>query len=107
MARGHPDLARQDHRGVQADDVVPALDDGPPPLPLDVLLELDTQRPVVPRRARASVDLARREDEPPSLGEVDDLVEARGVTLHGLVGAVVHGLYGRCHGGSIRLAVGG
>ena len=82
---GDPDLARQDHRGVQADDVVPALDDGAPPLLLDVLLELDAQGPVVPGGAGAAVDLAGREDEAPSLAEVDDLVEAGGVVLGGAV----------------------
>ena len=35
---------RQDHRRVQADHVVARGDHGAPPLPLDVLLELDTQR---------------------------------------------------------------
>ena len=89
VAGGHPDLARQDHRGVQADDVVAALDDGAPPLLLDVLLELDAQRPVVPGGAGAAVDLTGREDEAPSLAEVDDLVEAGGVVLLG--GAVAHG----------------
>jgi hypothetical protein len=48
VTRGDPDLARQDDRGVQADDVVAAGDHRPPPLPLDVLLQLHTQRSVVP-----------------------------------------------------------
>src|ERR1700712_1803701 len=38
---GHPDLARQDDRTVQTDDVLAAGDHRLPPLPLDVLLELD------------------------------------------------------------------
>src|SRR3712207_7048327 len=42
VARGHPHLARQDHRGVHADDDVTALDDGAPPLPLDVRSEEHT-----------------------------------------------------------------
>ena len=100
VARGHPGLPRQDHRRVQADDVVPALDDGPPPLPLDVLLELDAQRPVVPGGARAAVDLAGREDEPPALAEVDHLVEAGGVVLGG---AVAHGATGLHPAGGRRL----
>ena len=91
VARGDPDLARQDHRGVEADDVVPALDDGAPPLLLDVLLELDAERAVVPGGAGAAVDLPRREDEAPALAEVDDLVEAGGVPLLGRVGAVFTG----------------
>jgi hypothetical protein len=64
VTRGDPDLARQDDRGVEADDVLAGVDHRTPPLALDVLLELDTERPVVPRRARAAVDLPAREDEP-------------------------------------------
>ena len=45
VAGGDPDLTRQDHRGVEADDVVTALDDRLPPLPLDVLLELHPSGP--------------------------------------------------------------
>ena len=47
-----------------------------PPLALDVLLELDAERAVVPGRAGAAVDLAAGEDEPPALAEADDGVEA-------------------------------
>ena len=49
MARGHPHLAGQDDRAVDADDVVAAGNHRLPPLPLDVLLELNAQRAVVPR----------------------------------------------------------
>ncbi|EOD65990.1 putative transcriptional regulator [Amycolatopsis vancoresmycina DSM 44592] len=69
-----PDLPRQDHRGVEADDVVTALDDGLPPLALDVVLELDPERPVVPRRAGAAVDLSAGEDETTALAQADDLL---------------------------------
>src|SRR3546814_13498553 len=51
VARGPPDVGGQDDRGVQAYHVVTALDAGPPPLPLDVLLELHTQRPEIPAGA--------------------------------------------------------
>ena len=78
VAGGHPHLAGQDDRGVEADDVVAAGDHGLPPLPLDVLLELDAERPVVPGRAGAAVDLAGREDEPPPLAEADHFVETAG-----------------------------
>ncbi len=72
---GHPHLARQDDRAVEADDVVAAGDHGPPPLPLDVLLELDAQRPVVPSRLRAAIDLAGLEDEASALGQIRNGVD--------------------------------
>ena len=72
VAGRDPHLARQDHRRVQADDVLAAGDHGAPPLPLDVVLELHAQRAVVPGRARTAVDLARGEDESAALGERDD-----------------------------------
>src|SRR5690606_18859217 len=76
VAGGHPDLARQDDRGVEPDDVLPGLDHGAPPLALDVLLELDTQGPVVPRGPGPAVDLPRGEDETSPLREVDDGVQS-------------------------------
>ena len=82
VARGLPHLAGQDDAGIDADDVVAALDDGLPPLPLDVVLQLDAERPVVPGRAEPAVDLAGRVDEPPALAEADDGVHAVGG--HGL-----------------------
>ena len=80
-----PHLARQDHRAVEADDVLAAGDHRLPPLPLDVLLELHAERAVVPRRAGAAVDLAGGEDEPPALAQRDDGVDlgGRGVAGHG------------------------
>ena len=49
-----------------------------PPLPLDVLLELDAQRAVVPRRPGAAVDLPAREHEPATLAQGDDGVDGGG-----------------------------
>src|SRR5262249_17946055 len=43
--------------------------------------QLDTQRPVVPGRPGATVDLAAREDETAALGEADDGLDA--VCWHG------------------------
>ena len=40
-----------------------------PPRLLQVALELDAERAVVPGAVQAAVDLARREDEAPSLAE--------------------------------------
>ena len=59
-----PHLGRQDDRRVEPDDVVAAGDHRLPPLAADVLLELHAERPVVPGRPGAAVDLAGREDEP-------------------------------------------
>ena len=70
-----PGLAGQDHAGVEADDVLAGLHHGPPPLALDVVLELDTERAVVPRRPGPAVDLATGVDEPPPLGQRDDAVD--------------------------------
>ena len=75
VAAGLPHLARQDDRGVEPDHVVALLHHRLPPLALDVLLELDAQRAVVPGGAGAAVDLAARVDEPPPLGEGDDEVD--------------------------------
>ena len=61
-----------------------------PPGVLDVPLQLDAERAVVPEAVEAAVDLARREDEPPALAERDQLVHVhrvvtfpRGMTLAG------------------------
>ena len=75
VTRGHPHLARQDDRAVQADDVVAAGDHRPPPLALDVLLELDAQRAVVPRGLGAAVDLAGLVDQATAFGQVCDGVD--------------------------------
>src|SRR6185312_14022777 len=76
MPGGDPYLARQDHRGVQADDVVPAGDHGAPPLAFDVLLEFDAQWAVVPGRAGSAVDLPTREYEATALAQADDGLDA-------------------------------
>ena len=62
--------------GVEADDIVALLDHRPPPGALDVVLELDAERPVVPDGVDATVDLGRGEDEAAALGKRDDGLEA-------------------------------
>ena len=88
---GHPDLRVHEDAGVEPDDVVALLDHRPPPGPLDVVLELDAEGPVVPHGVDAAVDLARGEDEAASLAERDDRLElgdgGRDVVRVGLVGA--------------------
>src|SRR5205807_9739270 len=63
---------------VEADDVVAGLHHRTPPGPFDVVLELHSQRSVVPRGPQASVDLAGGEDEPPALGQGCDGVHQVG-----------------------------
>ena len=70
-----PDLRVHEDAGIEPDDVVALLDHRPPPRPLDVVLELDAERAVVPDRVDAAVDLARREDEAAPLRERDDGLE--------------------------------
>lgn len=78
MAGGHPDLGGQDHGRVDTDDVLARRHHVAPPLALDVLLELDTQRPVVPGGSLAAVDLTARVDEATALAQADDGVDLVG-----------------------------
>ena len=61
VAGRDPDLRVHEDAGVEADDVVALLDHRPPPGALDVVLQLDAERPVVPDGVDAAVDLARAE----------------------------------------------
>src|SRR4030095_5226798 len=65
VPRGFPNLRVHEDGGVEAHHVLAQLDHGAPPRTLHVVLELDAERSVVPGRARAAVDLARREYESP------------------------------------------
>src|SRR5262249_26050346 len=82
MAAGLPHLAGQDDARVKADNVVAPGDRRLPPLPLDVVLDLDAKRPVVPGRPQAAVDLAGRVDDSPPLAETDDGFQAVAATSH-------------------------
>jgi hypothetical protein len=75
VAAGLPHLAGEDHARVQADDVVALLDHVPPPLALDVVLQLYAEGTVIPRGPQTAVDLAGRIDESASLAQVDDGVK--------------------------------
>ena len=77
VARGFPDLRVHDDRAVEPDHVVAHLDVVAPPGVLDVPLQLDAQRAVVPEAVDPAVDLARGEDEPPALAERDQLVHVQ------------------------------
>ena len=69
-----PHLRRHEDGGVEADDVVAQLHHRAPPGVLDVALEEHAEGAVVPGGAEPAVDLARREDQPASLRQVDDAV---------------------------------
>ncbi len=82
VTRGDPDLARQDHGRVKSDDVLPGPHHVVPPLALDVVLQFDAQRPVIPGGLGASVDLAGGVDEAAALRQRDDGIDL-GVVLGG------------------------
>ena len=75
VTRRYPYFTGQDNRGVKTNDVIATSDHVAPPLPLDVLLELDAEWAVIPRSACTSIDLPTREDESASFTEIDDIVE--------------------------------
>ena len=65
-----------DDRAVEALDVVALAHDALPPERLQVVLQLDAERPVVPEAVDAAVDLARLEDEAAPRAERHDVVHA-------------------------------
>ena len=69
MPRGFPHSGVHQDRGVQSLDVTALVHHRAPPAFLEVLLQLDTERSVVPHRAEPAVDLGRLEDEAPALGQ--------------------------------------
>ena len=73
-----PDARVHQDAGVEADHVAPALDEGPPPELLDVVLELDAERAVVPGVGQSAVDIRAGKDESAPLAERDDLFHGRG-----------------------------
>src|SRR5581483_12439206 len=77
VARRHPDLGRHEDPRVEPDDLVTLLDHRAPPGPLDVVLQLDPEWPVVPDGVDPAVDLRAREDEAAALRERDDRLEVR------------------------------
>ena len=74
VARRLPDLGMHEDRRIESFDVVAGAHHGVPPAILDVALELDAQRAVVPDRAEAAVDLGGLEDEAAPLAERDQFV---------------------------------
>ena len=74
VARGFPDPRIHDDRAIEPDHVVAHLDVVAPPGLLDIPLQLDAQRTVVPEAVDSAIDLARGEDEPSALAQRDQLV---------------------------------
>jgi hypothetical protein len=72
-----PDGRRQDDRRVEADHVAAPTDEAVPPFALDVLFELHTEGPVVPRRSGSAVDVTGGEDESSVLRQRDYRIESR------------------------------
>ncbi len=70
-----PDRWRREDRGVDEHDVVALLHHRPHPGVLHVAQHQRAERAVVVSRAESAVDLGRRENEAPSLAQVDDLIE--------------------------------
>ena len=64
-----PDIPVHQDGGVQADHVWAAPYERLPPMALDVVLELDTEGPVVPRAAEPPIYLAALEEESPPLAQ--------------------------------------
>src|SRR5476651_2073075 len=72
------------NRTVNADNVVALADHDAPPIILQITLQLDPERTVIPAAIQSAVDFARLENESPPLAQADD-------SLHSLrIGLVTH-----------------
>ena len=91
VARGFPDARVHEDRGVDAFDVL-AIGHRAPPALLDVALELDAERAVVPAGVDAAVNLAGRKDEAAALAQRDQIRH---------VFKILRGTGGFCGGGVI------
>src|SRR6266568_8477844 len=78
MPRCLPNLGMHEDRGVEALDILPFVDHRAPPALLDVLLELDAERPVVPDGPQPAINLRRLKHEAAPLCQRHELI-------HGLV----------------------
>jgi hypothetical protein len=76
VSRCDPGVRVHDDRRVERDDIVAQLDRLTPPRVLHVALEDRTERTVVEETADPAVDLTGLEDEPATLRERGDLLEA-------------------------------
>src|SRR5260221_8259930 len=74
MARGFPGARMLQDGAVEADDIAARRHHRAPPRLLDVALELNAERAVIPGRTEAAVDIAGRKDDPAALAEIDQLL---------------------------------
>ena len=64
---------RQD-RAVHPHDIIALAHHHPPPVLLEIILQLDPERTVIPAAIQAAVDFARLENESPPLAQADDFL---------------------------------
>ena len=74
VARSLPHPWVHQNGGVEPLDVIAVPGHAPPPPRLDIVLQLDAERPIVPATVNAPIDFARRENEATTLAERHKLV---------------------------------
>src|SRR4029434_1391434 len=85
-------------RAIHSDDVVPLAHHHAPPVILEVALQLDTERAVIPNAVKATVDFTRLEDKTAPLAEASDFLHSLCVNGTAHKGNLSRGLRGlrRC-----------
>eukprot|EP00967_Tisochrysis_lutea_P028869 scaffold33667_cov32-Tisochrysis_lutea.AAC.1 len=86
MAGGLPHGGRSDDGRVEPDDILALVDEVLPPGTLNVIAQLDAQRPVIVESCEASIDLGGLEDKAAALCERSQLIhrdDGRGEGLGG------------------------
>src|SRR5690242_15596420 len=73
VSRRLQDFGMRQDCAVHPDDIVALVHHDTPPVVLQVPLELDAERAVIPRAVQTAVNLTRLKDEPTSLTQADDL----------------------------------
>ena len=107
VAGGDPHLGVHEDGGIQANHVVPVLDESLPPGVPDVALQLNAQRAVVVRGSEAAIDLAGLEYEAPALAQRHDFVHFYPIQTAIHVGLQSVGLWGRRYQVPCELSKGG
>ena len=82
VTRCDPGLRIHQDSGIESDVIGIFLDELLPPSTLDVVLQLGTERAVVPSVSQTAVDLAARVNKSAALGEVDDSLHFLFVVKH-------------------------
>ena len=68
------------NRAVHADDVIALVHHDAPPIVLQITLQFDPERAVIPGAVQSAVNFARLENEAAPLAQADDLLHALGVS---------------------------